>query len=147
MATPMRAAPPPQWAAAYRYLDEEPPPAPFAALADPGESAPEGCFTSGGNTFWTVAAGPVLVRSHGVEYVFQGHRWIDAARVDLYFANGRELERVFLPSTTLSADVSHLTRWTPIRAVRDGARKPWRALVVPEAAWHERAEELNRRDA
>ncbi|MFE2128644.1 hypothetical protein [Streptomyces amritsarensis] len=145
----MRPAPPPEWAEAYAHRDRQQPPPPVAGplLGDAdGQDAPRGCFWVADGLFWRVVAGPVLVRSHGLEHVYQGHRWIEAARVDLYFGDGFEVQGVLVPSITLSRAVKHLTRWTPVRVMRAGPGKPWEATVVPEGGWHERADELNRRD-
>lgn len=154
----MRVPPPPQFAGAYASMADpyRPPAASYASLtarAMPGTriypEPPPGCFWASENLFWEVVPGTVLVRSHQptTDRVHNGHRWIESALVSLYQADGRELENIYLPSSSLSRDVAHLNRWTPIGVVRDGPRKPWRTVMVPSGPWHERAAELNERDA
>ncbi|AXE23534.1 hypothetical protein C0216_08715 [Streptomyces globosus] len=149
-----RVAPPPEYAHVYAAMEDPyAPPASYTAQASrslPGVSTypepPEGTYWASDRLLWRIVTSTVIVRAREVVRCHTGHRWIDAAVVDLYLANGRELHEVALPSSTLSADVAHLRQWTPVRIVRDADRKPWRALVVPDAAWHERAAELTARD-
>ncbi|MGW2038695.1 hypothetical protein [Streptomyces virginiae] len=148
-------APPPEYAHIYAAMEDPYAPPPSygaqASRALPGTSvyptAPEGTYWASDRLFWRIVTSTVLVRTREVLHCHNGHRYLDAAVVDLYLATGRELHEVALPSSMLSQDVAHLNRWTPIRIVRDAGRKPWRALVVPDTAWHERAAELNMRDA
>ncbi|MFD9621853.1 hypothetical protein ACFWB2_31895 [Streptomyces virginiae] len=142
---------PPQWAAAYQSMSERFSPPSYEPLrTSPGvpvyEAPPEGCYWASGICWWSIQAGPVLVRTLGMERAHNGHRWVRGAVVDLYLADGRELHDVGLPSSSLSRDVEHLAEYTPIRIIRDGLRRPWRAVAVPQgagAAWYRKAAQLN----
>ncbi|MER8047116.1 hypothetical protein [Streptomyces sp. NPDC094032] len=150
----MTTAPPPQWATAYRYLHDSfapPPSAGPAARVMPGvkvyDEAPDGCFWASGTLWWKVVQGNALLRFDRFERGHNGSRWLRAAVVDLYLPSGRELNEVALPSSSLSRDVEHCTAWTPLRILRDGRNRPWRAILIPAGAWHDVAAELNTRDA
>jgi hypothetical protein len=96
--------------------------------------------------WWGIQSGPVLVRTIDMCRAHNGHRWVRGAVVDLYLADGAELREVGLPSSSLSRDVEHLKEYTPVRLIRDGMRRPWRAVAVPHgtgAAWYQRAAQLN----
>ncbi|MEV0035217.1 hypothetical protein [Streptomyces sp. NPDC050804] len=100
--------------------------------------------------WWQITSGTVLLRALDVERAHNGHRWVRAVRADLYLSDGTELDAVGLPSSSLSRDVEPLREWTPVRIIRDGLRRPWRAVVLPtagETAWYDLADQLNGRAA
>lgn len=151
-----RPPPPPEYAASYRTLRERyGPPSAYelsGARTPPGVSAypkpPSGCYWASGVLWWQITSGTVLLRALDTERAHNGHRWVRTVRADLYLSDGTELDAVGLPSSSLSRDVEPLREWTPLRVIRDGLRRPWRAVTVPASgttAWHELAEQLNER--
>ncbi|MFI5638305.1 hypothetical protein ACIA8H_12910 [Streptomyces goshikiensis] len=106
---------------------------------------PTGTRWEAGRLFWDVVPGRAVAFVHGFVWAYNGHRKGSTAMVDLIEENGRELRKVHVPSLTLSRDLALWQgRWVAVHILRDGQRRPWRAVPVSDGPWAARAAELNR---
>ncbi len=135
--------------ATYKTLLERhgPPTLPNGQPATSSRALPaSGCYWASGVRWWQIRSGTVLLRAVGGNIAHNGHRWVRTVLADLHLGDGTELHGVALPSSSLSRDVEPIAEWAPVRIVRDGHRRPWRAVTTGiDPAWHERADQLNGR--
>ncbi|WP_405832460.1 hypothetical protein [Streptomyces sp. NBC_00105] len=104
---------------------------------------PAGCYWSSGTLWWTVQPGDVLFFVHHLVRAHNGHREVTAAVVDLH-RTGQDLKRVAVPSPSLSRDLAVWQgRWAAVRILRDGRRRPWRAVALDSGRWADHASDLN----
>ncbi|MFC9296942.1 hypothetical protein ACFTWH_08465 [Streptomyces sp. NPDC057011] len=105
---------------------------------------PDGTHWASGVLWWRVVMGEALFYVHPRRITaYNGHKHVDVVVVDVR-RKGQELDSVAVPSPALSRDLEMWAgRWIAVRILRDGKRRPWRAMPVTDGPWAATADELN----